>query len=169
MNSLDCSWKKKSFSFGTSCGSYSWGCLHDGNTPAPHQCRISSWLGMFFQCRAVREHRNSVKRYISSALETSLLYKATWLTNLHVYGHSGRELLRDDDGVALSPCQSQPVSSVSWKIFQRDHSHSDQVTAVNTFIALCYNSFNTLKKTQTHTHTQLLSKFAIRNPSQETH
>lgn len=53
-----CSWR---VSFGTSCGSCSWGCLRGGNMPAPRRCRISSALGMFSPCRAVRAERDNIE------------------------------------------------------------------------------------------------------------
>lgn len=151
-------------SFGTSCGSCSWGCLRGGNTPVPRRCRISSWLGMFSLCRAVRADGDNIKCYMTSAVETmSLFCETVSLTNLHFHHHPGCELLGDDDGVALSAGQSQAVSSVSGYILQRDHSHPNQVAAVDPLIALCYNGLNTLK-TQTKN-----SFFTIRHSSETTH
>lgn len=73
-----------------------------------------------------------------------LFCETVLLTDLHVHYHPRRELLRDDDGVALSAGEPQAVGGVSRQILQRDHSHPDQVAAVDPLVALCYNGFYTL-------------------------
>lgn len=79
--------------------------------------------------------------------------EAALLTDLHVHRHPWRELLGDDDGVALPTGKPQAVGGISRQVLQRDHSHPNQVAAVDPLIALRYNGLYSLwthtKKTYT--------------------
>lgn len=66
--------------------------------------------------------------------------------DLHVHRHPGRQLLGDDDAVALSARQPQAVGRVSMEILQRDHAHADQVTAVDPLVALRQDRLDALSK-----------------------
>lgn len=59
--------------------------------------------------------------------------------------HSWFEVLWDVDGVSFPPRESQGVCRLPWEVLEGDHSHSDQVTAVDALVALRQDSLDSLR------------------------
>ena len=64
---------------------------------------------------------------------------------LDLHFHSWREAFWNDDGVSFPPRESQGVCSLPREVFEGNHPHSHQVTAVNALVALSQDSFDSLR------------------------
>ena len=64
---------------------------------------------------------------------------------LDLHFHPRCEVVWNDDGVSLPPCESQGVCGLPRKIFEGNHPHSHQVAAVNALVTLSQDSFDSLR------------------------
>ena len=69
--------------------------------------------------------------------------------------HSWFEVFWNADSVSFPPREAQGVCVLPREILERDHPHSDQVTAVNALVALGQHSFDSLMGQESRVDTVL--------------
>lgn len=64
---------------------------------------------------------------------------------LYLNLHARLKVFRNVDSIPFPTREAQRVRSFTGEILKGDHPHPDQVTAVNALIALCQDSFDSLR------------------------
>ena len=65
---------------------------------------------------------------------------------LDINNLASRDIFRHDDSELLFPGQTETLGRLSREVLKGDNSHSHQVTAMDSLVALCYHRFHALHK-----------------------